>query len=164
MPAKDEQGAFTPHCEITRTYIRNEGSMSIPTAGGDPEIVDLHEPQEFIIDSYVVTRIGGPPTVPHPETGDPNLKLLYSTIPVMAPVVGASQNIKTWSMGGQHVYAVRKAKGFDRDIPTGKTPLDMGTVEGNAIPKGHLVKGLMGGTTAPKIPAQMFTPNVFTGS
>lgn len=162
MAAKDEEGAFTTHHTFTRTYGRDEGSVALPCGNGEVEIVDLFDPVETVIDSFVARRIGGPPVVPAPISNDRNLRLLHSAISPCAPVLGASQNIKHYEISGTYIYAAKTAKGFNRDLPTGKSPMDAAALDNNAIPAKCFVQGLAG-SGGSQITGQTFTKGT-TGS
>lgn len=108
---------------ISRTRIRNEGIVVMPTASGAKRRIRIHDPIEMMRISWESVCVGRPPDVPHPTSLDTNLVFLFGQQTAPVPIPSAEDPTKRqWMMSGTYFYDMTEPVGLAAEFPTGKMP------------------------------------------
>ncbi len=155
MAAQTNENAPYNESSITRTVIEDTGNYACPTSDGFPEVVNLHEPIEYLLVDFDLSRSGGPPVVPSKVTLDPNLTLMDAKVSSDIPFPDGL-GTKVFRVYGRYKYLINRTDGFTGDFQTGRYPWDPESGTANAIPAANFSKNLVGDTAVAET-AQTFT-------
>jgi hypothetical protein len=139
--------AFYNSYYVDVKYERQQHRLQVPVGGPGPtnaQFIDVAAPTTRKIVAGTAERIGLPPDLPVPDTGDANEILLYDEVMPVAPELLPDGKHYVFRQSFKYVFGLKTAKGAGSQLSTAAVPFALATPSQNVLQSSSFVDGIIG--------------------